>query len=67
MKQDVGKDGVDQDSLRQCYHFLNTTSRSFAAVVLNLHEELRDAVSHLYARAQTFRERSLSSDQTTIN
>lgn len=36
------------DSRTQCYHFLNTTSRSFAAVVQALDMELRDVVSSTF-------------------
>lgn len=33
------------DTRTECYHFLNLTSRSFAAVVQALDEELRDPAS----------------------
>lgn len=34
--------------LRRCYELLNLTSRSFAAVIQQLHPELRDAISIFY-------------------
>lgn len=36
------------ESLKECYHLLNKTSRSFAAVIKELHPELRDAVMIFY-------------------
>ncbi|KAI9142937.1 isoprenoid synthase domain-containing protein [Paraphysoderma sedebokerense] len=35
-------------SLARCYEFLNLTSRSFAAVIQELHPELRDAICMFY-------------------
>lgn len=42
------KGTIVQDTHEQCYHFLNLTSRSFAAVVQALHPELRDAICLFY-------------------
>lgn len=36
------------DTLKICYEYLNVTSRSFAAVIKELHPELRDAVMIFY-------------------
>lgn len=36
------------ESLKKCYEYLNITSRSFAAVIKELHPELRDAVMIFY-------------------
>lgn len=36
------------ESLKRCYHFLNMTSRSFAAVILELHPELVVPVTLFY-------------------
>lgn len=38
----------DQDDLRFCYEVLKDVSRSFAAVIIQLHDELRDAVCLFY-------------------
>lgn len=51
-KRSTLKRGNDQPIDRsnthaECYHFLNLTSRSFAAVVQALDEELRDPVSSI--------------------
>lgn len=42
---DLSKEPV---TLQKCYEFLNVTSRSFAAVIKELHPELRDAVMLFY-------------------
>ncbi|KAG2235941.1 farnesyl-diphosphate farnesyltransferase [Thamnidium elegans] len=43
------KQSLAQDALKKrCYEFLNMTSRSFAAVIQELDEELRDAVCLFY-------------------
>ena len=47
MHMDI-KDMQHMDARAQCYYFLNTTSRSFAAVVQALHVELRDAICVFY-------------------
>lgn len=39
---------VESPTLQRCYELLNLTSRSFAAVIQQLHPELRDAVSLFY-------------------
>ncbi|ODQ67741.1 squalene synthetase [Nadsonia fulvescens var. elongata DSM 6958] len=39
---------LDAPSLKRCYELLNLTSRSFAAVIQELHPELRDAVMLFY-------------------
>lgn len=39
---------ADTPTLRRCYELLNLTSRSFAAVIEQLHPELRDAISIFY-------------------
>ena len=44
------EDFAADDTLGQCYWFLNKTSRSFAAVVAALDEELRDPVRAVFAR-----------------
>jgi len=36
------------ESLKRCFHFLNKTSRSFAAVILELHPELLVPVTLFY-------------------
>lgn len=36
------------ETLKKCYEYLNVTSRSFAAVIKELHPELRDAVMIFY-------------------
>lgn len=38
----------DQEDLKFCYHILDHVSRSFAAVIIQLHPELRDAVCLFY-------------------
>ncbi|EMD89916.1 hypothetical protein COCC4DRAFT_158318 [Bipolaris maydis ATCC 48331] len=38
----------ESESLKRCYHFLNQTSRSFAAVILELHPELVAPVTLFY-------------------
>ncbi|ABN66105.1 farnesyl-diphosphate farnesyltransferase [Scheffersomyces stipitis CBS 6054] len=36
------------DTLKRCYYLLNQTSRSFAAVIKELHPEIRDAIMLFY-------------------
>lgn len=43
-----GKRDVNDKELVRCYELLNLTSRSFAAVIEELHPELRDAVMIFY-------------------
>ncbi|EUC47679.1 hypothetical protein COCMIDRAFT_89307 [Bipolaris oryzae ATCC 44560] len=38
----------EPESLKRCYHFLNQTSRSFAAVILELHPDLLAPVTVFY-------------------
>jgi farnesyl-diphosphate farnesyltransferase len=38
----------NQEDLRFCYHILQSVSRSFAAVIMQLNDELRDAVCIFY-------------------
>jgi farnesyl-diphosphate farnesyltransferase len=40
--------GDDQENLKFCYDVLNHVSRSFAAVIIQLNDELRDAVCLFY-------------------
>lgn len=42
------KDEFQPETLKNCYKFLKVTSRSFAAVIQELHPELRDAVMLFY-------------------
>ncbi|ORZ37732.1 isoprenoid synthase domain-containing protein [Catenaria anguillulae PL171] len=41
-------EGHAPDTLARCYHYLNLTSRSFAAVIRALHPALRDAICIFY-------------------
>lgn len=40
--------GEDQEDLKFCYHILKHVSRSFAAVIMQLHDEMRDAICIFY-------------------
>jgi hypothetical protein len=41
--------GWDRESMRRCWHFLDLTSRSFAAVIKELEGDLARTVSTLYS------------------
>ena len=41
-------EATESESLKRCFHFLNKTSRSFAAVILELHPDLLVPVTLFY-------------------